>query len=436
MALYAGLMAVLGIDRYLTYHSGADLGVFVQSIADAAHGMRNQSEGGSHFQYHFSPLLYLCAPLLLAMHSPIALIILQACAGALTAPAIYLLARRRMDERLANMAGIVALLYPPLVGVTFTDFHENGFAPAAIAWLLWAVDSRRWRLALLFTAVALAIKEDEAYVLMVLGAGYGLFSLYHGDRKAAIFGGAVSAASAAVFVAFFSIIRPLAGASHPWVPLGFYTTHTADVAHGLTAIFGRLTFLLEVVAPLMFLPLFSRWFLLAIPGLIEVLGSRWSIAYTMGQHYAGVWISYVLGAFVLALAAIAGENQARARTLLNLSAAACALILVFASPTHWGHFLGMRTSHDVALDRTLALIPAGASVGSVDEVFVHQSLNPDARPGYAGNLEYLIVDDRYDSPTWRDVYRSQLQDQLESGAYHAIASDDGVTLYRRANPSP
>jgi uncharacterized membrane protein len=128
-------LTLLGIDRYVIYRSGADLGLFVQAIVDGAHGMHNQIEGGSHYIYHFSPILSLVTPFLLVVRSPIALIITQALAGALTAPAIFLLARRRMDERLASMAAVIALLYPPLVGVTFADFHENGFAPAAIAWL-------------------------------------------------------------------------------------------------------------------------------------------------------------------------------------------------------------------------------------------------------------------------------------------------------------
>ena len=66
-------------------------------------------------------------------------------------------------------AAAIALVYPPLAGVAFSDFHENGFVPAATLWLLWAVDARRWRLACAFLAVTLAIKEDQAPIL-VFGA--------------------------------------------------------------------------------------------------------------------------------------------------------------------------------------------------------------------------------------------------------------------------
>src|ERR1700761_6230624 len=94
-AIYAIGMTLAGANRYFSYHSGADLGEFVQTIATPFSGFGDTPEGGSHFLHHFSPLLYLCSPLLLLTHSPIALIAIQAVAGALVAPPIYLLVRKR-----------------------------------------------------------------------------------------------------------------------------------------------------------------------------------------------------------------------------------------------------------------------------------------------------------------------------------------------------
>jgi uncharacterized membrane protein len=433
-AIYAALMIALGIDRYITYHSGEDLGVFVQAIGDFAGGLRDRGEYGSHFIHHFSPILYLCAPLLLAAHSPVALIVIQACAGALTAPAIYLIARPRMDESLARTSAIVALVYPPLVGVTFTDFHENGFAPAAIAWLLYAVDARRFGLAAILAVLVLGIKEDEAYVLALLGAGYAIWSFYHKDRLGALFGALASTVAAAVFTIYFAVILPLAGAQHHWFAIDYYTSDLHGPSTGWEALSGRITYLVEAFGPLLFLPLRSPWVLLALPGLVEVLASRWPITYTMGQHYAGVWIAYVLAAFVVALADIARKNLALAQRLGNWCLAVCILVNVIASPAHWGHFLGVRTAHHRALDRILARIPSRACAGSVDEIFVHMSLNPNARARFDDELTYLVVDTSYDSNGWRTVLRPQLQYQLASGRYRAIAKEDGVTLYQRDAP--
>ena len=104
--VYAGALTLLGINRYAAYHSGADLGEFVQTIATPFSGFGDTPEGGSHFLHHFSPLLYLFSPVLLLAHSPVALIALQAIGGALVAPPIYLLVRKRAGEGLALLAGV------------------------------------------------------------------------------------------------------------------------------------------------------------------------------------------------------------------------------------------------------------------------------------------------------------------------------------------
>ncbi len=76
------------------------------------------------------------------MRSPLALVALQAIAGALVAPPIYaLVLRAANDVAAARLAALVVWLYPPLAGLIFGDFHENGFAPAAVAWTLYAFDA-------------------------------------------------------------------------------------------------------------------------------------------------------------------------------------------------------------------------------------------------------------------------------------------------------
>ncbi len=431
MAVYAGGLTLLGIDRYATYHAGLDLGLFVQSIQDAAHGFHNRPEYGSHWAIHFSPILWLGVLPLAVTRSPIGLIALQAAAGALVAPAIFLIARRRVDDRLASMMAIVSLLYPPLVGVTFADFHENGFAPAVVAWLLWAVDGRRFGLAWLFAALALCIKEDEALVLFVLGAGYAIYRATRADRAGAVFGATVCTMSAIVFAAYFGLVRTWGGASGPWPIFQYYTSGAVTDSGMLSGIWFRLSYVLEALIPLLFLPLRSPAIVLAIPGFVEVLASRWSITYTMGQHYPGVWVGYVLVAFVLALAAIARNNPATAQRLAQWCMVVCVLILIFASPTHWGHFLGVPGPHERALNRSVGEVPARAVVCAVDEVYTHLAMDPNAQPGYDGRCDFMIVDQRYDSPTWRATYSAQVAAHLRSQRYDLVSRDDGVLLYRR-----
>lgn len=440
-ALFFVLISVLAVDRYVTYHYGADLGLFTQTIASAFHGFSNQVEHGSHFMVHFSPIYFACAPFLAVFHSPMTLQVLQAFACALTAPPIYLFARKRVDDRLAVFIAIVALLYPPLVGMSLSEFHENAFAPATIAWLLWAVDERRWGWAALCAAIALSIKEDQAIILAIIGSGYALYSLRRHDRNAAIFGGSVAAAGIIVLIAYFAFIQPHAGGR--WFIIDLYSnnaeferTHGHDFARGIVAITGRLTFLLEVLVPLAFVPLASRWMWLAVPGLVEVLSSRWPVTYTGGTHYAGVWIPYVLFAFAEALGRIAPANPQRAVVFTRASLVLCLLNLIVASPTHWAHFYRLRTAHDAALDRIIATVPIGADVGSFDEAYTHMSLDPNARIGMYVTPDYFVYDAQFVGATWQTSIVPRLAAVVCAGYFAPVASEDGVTLFKRIRAVP
>ncbi len=432
-AAYALVYFLLGWDRYATYHAGSDLGLFTQSIATVFAGFTNTAEGGSHFTFHFSPLLYLCAPPLLAAHSPLVLVAIAALAGALVAPPLFAIARKRMPDRLALGVAFVALLYPPLAGVTFADFHENVFAPAATLWLLWAVDARRWAWAALFAALALGIKEDQA---TILGAdallAFGFFALRR-DRGGALFAASVFFASVAAFVFFFELVRPLAGAHDVWGPTHFYTWSRIVDPRGSAPWYsiGRPAYFLEALVPLAFAALLSPAFALALPPFAEVLASHESIVYTMGQHYAAVWIGYVLFAFALAVGSAYARSPRSARAIVRTSLVLCVLVLAFASPTHWGHYLRARDAHDALLDRVLGRLPADINVGTLEEMYAHLGFDPRAELGLARAPEYALLDTTLSHSAQEERYEPVVRAGVARGAYRVVWRDGTVTLYQR-----
>ena len=318
-------------------------------------GFGDTPEGGSHFLHHFSPLLYLCSPFLLLFRSPVALIAIQACAGAAVAPAIFLMVRKRAGTRLALLAAIVTLLYPPLVGVTFTDFHENGFAPAAIVWLAWAIDARKWRLGALFVAIALAIKEDEALDAHRAGCGIrvcgeaarrcGTVPLCrgHGNREVL-----------RCWRCSSSIVRPLVGGHDTWFALGYITNAEAH-QDGIAAVAGRLSFLLEALVPLCFVPLFGRWaLLLVVPG-----ADRSALVALVDHVHDGPALRRCVDRRdARRVRGHARADRARSRAESSVHATGdridrdlCVRTLSLASPTHWKHYLAPVNAHD----RTLSM---------------------------------------------------------------------------------
>jgi uncharacterized membrane protein len=432
-AAYAAIFIVLGADRYATFHSGADLGLFTQTIASAFHGFSNTVEGTSHFAYHFSPILYLCAPLLWLTGSAMSLVVVQAVATALVAPALYSLARRHTSDAGAAVIACIALLYPPLQGVTFTDFHETAFLPATIAWLLWALDARRYAVALVLVAVALATKEDQGPSLAFLGAVACVYFARRGERAGVSFGIAAIALSAIAFAGYFLVVRPLAGARSAWMPSHFYAWN-AYVPRALSAeIGGRITYLIEAFLPLALVPLRSPLVLLALPGFAEVLGSREPLTYTMGQHYAAAWVPYVLVAFAVAGAQLWTRGTKAARRWVGASALLCALTLAFFSPLHLGHFLRPPNDADAATNALVAQIPRDASVGTYDEIYAHLGFYPRAAIGMRFDPQFVVYDERYASATWNGRIFPKVRRGLASGTYRIVTQRNGIVLLERSN---
>ncbi|MEO6836472.1 MAG: DUF2079 domain-containing protein [Candidatus Tumulicola sp.] len=429
---YAGIFFVLGADRYRTFHSGADLGLFAQTISSAFQGFHNTLESTSHFAYHFSPILYLCAPALWLTHSALALVFIQAVATALIAPALYAIARKRTSDGWAAALACIALLYPPLQGVTFTDFHETAFVPAAVAWLLWAVDARRFGIATLLLLVVLSIKEDQAPAMAFLGAVGCAYFVRRGERAGLVFCVAAIAAAGAVFAGYFAIVRPLAGAARGWVPIHFYAWSEYARAAPLPVQFaGRATYLLEAFVPLALIPLRSPVVLLALPGFLEVLASREPLTYTMGQHYAAAWVPYVLVAFAICGARMLEERPLAGRRWIRASALICALTLAFFSPLHLGHFLRWPDARDAATNAAIARIPQSASVGSYDEIYAHLGFFPQASIGLRLHPRYVVYDDRYVSATWTQRIFPKVRRAVTDGTYRVISDRDGIVLLER-----
>jgi uncharacterized membrane protein len=369
VAAYAVIFTLLGWVKYAVHRNLVDFGIFAQTAASAFGCFCNPIEG-SHWAFHFSPILYVAGAALAAWKSPLTLIALQALACALVAPPIYAIVRARADAGTARLAALVVWLYPPLAGLAFGDFHENGFAPAAVVWMLWALDAGYLVAAAALAAVVLAVKEDQAIFLTAAGfLGYGLFRRSDVPRARLALG--VACASLIVLTIYFFLIQPHAGANPNWQPTRFYAWSAGDMAMLPIGVLERFGFLGFVFVPLLFVPLRSKWMLLAILPLAEVLFSRMPTTFTLGTHYTGAWIGYVLVAFAMGLSRLSGPIRTR---LLYVSLAICALVFLFADPLHPGLNLRRIEARDIALDRFLTTLPSDLDVATQEEAYTHLAL--------------------------------------------------------------
>ncbi|HET6895908.1 MAG TPA: DUF2079 domain-containing protein [Candidatus Baltobacteraceae bacterium] len=432
-AAYAAFYFLLGAIRYAAHRNFVDLGIFAQTAASAFGCFCNTVEG-SHWAYHFSPILYLAGALMRVWPSALALIALQAVAGALTIPPVYALVRRFGDRRSARLAALVVFLYPPLAGVVFNDFHENGFAPAAIAWMLWAFDAGRtgWTIALML--LALAVKEDQA--LFIAAAGVVGAVAYRGDRmrlRLALF---AMIAGAVVFAGYFILAHPhSAGRFYAWSPQDVH----ALLTHGIVE---RIGFLLLAFVPLLFLPFRTPAFLVLLLPLAEVLASTMSTTYTMGSHYAGAWAGWAFYAFALGVARLREADPHRAHRALYWCIALCVVEFATADPLHPRDLLRQRTHADAALDRFLRTLPPHASVATQEEAYTHLAATdpnatvlPETVDGRVDTCMLLTDDDFPDSPRLVES-RPLVAQLLRAGVYRVRERNGGITLYTKTARCP
>ncbi|MGA7286331.1 MAG: DUF2079 domain-containing protein [Candidatus Cybelea sp.] len=433
---YAALFIWLGSIKYAAHRNLVDFGIFAQTVASAFGCFCNPIEG-SHWAFHFSPILYPVALVVSLIHSPLTLVALQAIAGALVAPPIYALVRARRDVTTARLAALVAWLYPPLAGLIFGDFHENGFAPAAVAWTLYAFDAGLFGWALAGAIVTLSIKEDQA-IFLAIGGALGAWH-YRGTKSGRV-AAAIALLSVAVLAAFFLFVRPhaAAAATSPWQPWRFYAWSAADAGSTLEGIAARLGFLLLIFVPLLFLPFLTRMMWLAVAPLAEVLLSRMPTTYVVGTHYAGAWIGYVLIAFAFGVREL---RPGRQRAALFACTALCIVELLVADPLHPGLNLRRPDARDAALDRFLKTLPPDAAVATQEEAYTHQALgDPYARllpetPDRAILVCFVLVDSDFSSSARLQEYGSRLDRLVRERRYVPVARSGRIVLYRSTERS-
>lgn len=439
-ALYALLFFALGVARYTVHRNFVDLGVFSQ-ITASAFGCFCSPLYGSQWAHHFSPILYLAGAFMLVWHSALTLILLQAIAAALFVPAVYGLVFRHSDRKTARLAAAVTLLYPALAGMVFGDFYENAFAPAAVAWMLWAFDGGYIALTIVFGLLVLAIKEDQAFFLAAAGLLAALRYREDAPRRGAAV--VLVVLSAAVALLYLIVIQPHAQGGNPQWAERFFSWN-ASTLHDLfpRGILERAGFIVLAFLPLLFLPFRTPAFLIAVLPLAEVLGSSSSVTYTIGQHYAGAWLGYVFYAFAIAVCAAWQKDAARVTRALYWCIGLCVAEFAVADPLHPGINLHPYGARDAALDRFLETLPPQADVATQEEAYTHlaasdprATLLPET-PGEPVTACFILTDQDFpDSPRLQES-RGLVDRLARSGVYRVEQRSGKITLYRKTPGCP
>jgi uncharacterized membrane protein len=182
------LMAILGytavfsyftILRFQAFNTHAwDLGIFDQSFWTTAHsGQLFVSTveqfiipSGCFFGTHFSPVLFFILPFYSVFSAPQTLLVAQSFILALGAVPLYFFAKNSLNNKTIAVAFSVAyLLYPPLHGVNWFDFHAQAFLPLFFFSTFFFLFKEKWPQYFLFVVLSLMVAENVPITVAFIG---------------------------------------------------------------------------------------------------------------------------------------------------------------------------------------------------------------------------------------------------------------------------
>ena len=410
VAGYVAYMIFFTLRQHAKFNTyNWDLGQLDNEFYNALHGhpfrctpLFREPNNWVELRDHATFSVYALLPLYALHPAASTLLVLQCLLLGLGAIPLYRFAARRLSPPLALLVTLTYLVYPPMHGAQFFDFH---FQPVAAAFILAAIDAfdaKRMRLFWLFFVIALGCREDVSIGFAVLG--FLLVVAGYRTREGAL----VATVSALYFVAMRFFIMPAVGA---WgfsdiykdlIPTGeagfgavvktlatnpLYTLRTLVTPE-------KLRYTLQIVAPLAFLPLRRRWLAVwLVPGaILTLLTTGYGPTLDIGYHYGADFVPYVFPAVALALAALgaagAGTTEGTSR---RRAAAATLVISSFIATASWGAFPPRRVFHSSysvisfapptaqerrrgkALDAAMRLVPKKAILAASDRELSHVS---------------------------------------------------------------
>ncbi|TML57856.1 MAG: DUF2079 domain-containing protein [Actinobacteria bacterium] len=456
IAAYAAGFGALSVLRHEAYVTGRfDLGNMVQAVWSTAHGRPLQmtdlhGDQISRLAAHVDPILVVFAPLWWIWPSPHMLLVAQACAVALGAIPVFLLARKHLaSSRAALGFGLAYLLYPATGWLTLNEFHPVALATPLLLFAFWYLDEDRL---LPFSACALAAALCKEEIALVV-AGFGIwYALARGrwvvGAAIAVAGGAWAAIAIAIVIPhynagaesdFYGRYSEVGGSAGGIVKTAF--THPLRIAEA--AFSARdLHYLLDLVAPLAALCLLAPLMLVAaLPELAINLLSSATTQTSIHFHYtAGLIPPLVIGA-------IFGAKRL-SRWAFPVAAAIVVAALVgnyrLGPIPGWRHVPGGQkfqataarvTAHDRIADRALRLIPDEAVVCATNTLGAHLSARRRVLSfPFIEDSKWVAADET--QPGYADRYApvptaTQLAALRRNPEWQLVFEQDGILVFRR-----
>lgn len=377
MTAYIGAACIVKYNNYNVY--GYDHGIFAQMF----HNMKEtgqmvttyeRNELMSHFKVHFSPIFYLLLPLYMIFPSSQALLIINGfiiISGIV--PLMFLCKRFKLSDISTLLFCVCYAIYPTFIGNGLWGLHENAFLAPLILWLFYFSEKDCTIGAVIFAVLLLCVKEDAAMYLAIIA----LYYIFSGKSLARNF--ILLALSLLCFGVVTMLMQKYGLGVMSDSRFGNYIGKDGSLftlirsvienpAFTLSQVFTqeKLLFLLQMFAPLCFLPLMGKKparLILLIPMPLINLMTRYSYGYD-------IYFQYTLGSaailFYLSVAAYSEMGEKRKKTLI--CATLCSTVMAcstYLSPGYLGRTDAVKQRND-EIAQALSVIPENASVAATD----------------------------------------------------------------------
>lgn len=424
---FYGIVCCLKLETF--QYTDFDLAVHTQSLYNLLDGSIDSSLLGIPFPgNHMALSLLLIAPFYLLFPTPATLLVIQTAVLSAGAAALYLYAKRHLQQPYPAIVSCLYLFYPPLIYMNLYEFHPVALAATLLIMALLAYDLRRPAYFAGAAVLAMMCQENISLIIFMMGIKAML------DRRGWRWSAACCASGTAWFFLCVSWLMP---GLNPGVirfdsiygHLGGSLTEIAFtiIRHPFSSLaymmsLPHILYLSALLLPLAFISLLAPAQLIpALPVLVQRLLSERASETTILFHYQAELIPFIFIAAVHGLARLKrliGEKWLPAAAIAMAALTAVSFYQSGLPETVYAVRQASRSriAAGIARNRLLDSIPGDASVAATFRYLPHLAARKQLHSVHHIYTGYYTLSDKpYPVPETIDCLAIDADDPLTFG---------------------